>query len=108
MLSQKLIRLLKFLAIVLFCLSNSFYSSSVSAQTSQSVEELKAKVFELTAQTKYFEALSLLEKLVVAEPDNARMHFLLGFALIANATTTKAVDQRIALSMRARPSFVRA
>jgi tetratricopeptide (TPR) repeat protein len=108
MFPQKSLRIATCLAIVLFYLSSSFYCSSVSAQTGQSVEELKAKVFELTAQTNYLEALPLLEKLVVAEPDNARMHFLLGFALIAQANNTKDVDQRIALSKRARASFVRA
>jgi len=92
MFPQKSLRVVTCLAIVLFYLSSSFYCSSVSAQTEQSVEELKAKVFELTAQTKYFEALPLLEKLVVAEPDNARMHFLLGFALIAHANNTKDTD----------------
>jgi ribosomal protein S24E len=80
------------LAVVLFCLSSSFYCSSVSAQTGESVAELKAKVYELTEQTKYLEALPLLEKLVVAEPDNAQMHFYLGFSLIAHANNTQDTD----------------
>ena len=96
------------LVVVLFCLSSSFYCSTVSAQTDESIEELKAKVSELTRQTKYLEALPLLEKIVVAEPNNARMHFYLGFALIARANNTTDVDQRIALSKRARAAFVRA
>jgi len=96
------------LSVVLFCLAGSFYCSSVSAQTGESVAELKAKVYELTEQTKYLEALPLLEKVVVAEPDNAQMHFYLGFSLIAHANNTQDTDKRIALSKRARAAFVRA
>ena len=96
------------LAVVLFCLSSGFYCSNVSAQTGESIEKLKAKAFELTEKTNYLEALPLLEKIVVAEPNNARMHFYLGFALIARANNTKDGDQRIALSKRARAAFIRA
>jgi len=104
----KLLKVTTYLAVVLFCLSSSFYCSNVSAQTGESIEKLKAKAFELTEKTNYLEALPLLEKIVVAEPNNARMHFYLGFALIARANNTKDVDQRIALSKRARAAFIRA
>lgn len=108
MLLLKSLKVASCLAVVLFCLSSSFYCSNVSAQTGESIEKLKAKVFELTEKTNYLEALPLLEKIVVAEPNNARMHFYLGFALIARANNTKDVDQRIALSKRARAAFIRA
>ena len=108
MFQPKSLRVATCLAVALFCLSSSFYCSTVSAQTSESVEELKAKVLELTEQNKYLEALPLLEKIVVAEPDNARMHFDLGFALIAQAHNTKNAEQQIALSKRARAAFVKA
>ncbi len=108
MFQLKSLRVATCLVVVLFYLSSSFYCSTVSAQTGESIEELKAKVSELTRQTKYLEALPLLETIVVAEPDNARMHFYLGFALIARANNTNDVDQRIALSKRARAAFVRA
>jgi tetratricopeptide (TPR) repeat protein len=108
MLLLKSLKVASCLAVVLFCLSSSFYCSNVSAQTGESIEKLKAKVFELTEKTNYLEALPLLEKIVVAEPNNARMHFYLGFALIAHANNTKDVDRRIALSKRARAAFIRA
>jgi len=108
MLLLKSLKVASCLAVVLFCLSSGFYCSNVSAQTGESIEKLKAKVFELTEKTNYLEALPLLEKIVVAEPNNARMHFYLGFALIARANNTKDVDQRIALSKRARAAFIRA
>lgn len=108
MLLLKSLKVASCLAVVLFCLSSSFYCSNVSAQTGESIEKLKAKVFELTEKTNYLEALPLLEKIVVAEPNNARMHFYLGFALIARANNTKDGDQRIALSKRARAAFIRA
>ena len=108
MFQPKSLRVATCLAIMLFWLSSSFYCSNVSAQTGESLAELKAKVFELTEQTKYLEALPLLEKLVVAEPNNAQNHFYLGFALIAHANNTRDADQRITLSKRARAAFVRA
>jgi len=108
MFPQKSLRVDRCLAVALFCLSISFYCLSVSAQSGQSVEELKAKIAELAQQTKYLEALPLLEKLVAIEPDNARTQFYLGFALIAQANNTQDADKRIALSKRARAAFVRA
>ena len=96
------------LAIVVFCLAVSFYCSPVSAQTGETIAEMKEKVRDLTDQNKYTEALPLLEKLVVAEPNNAQMHFYLGFALIAQANSTKDPAQGKALRVRARAAFVRA
>ena len=96
------------LAVLLFCMLSSFYGSSASAQTDETIGELKAKVLALTKQNKYTEALPLLEKIVAAEPNNAQMQFYLGFALIAEANTTKDSAQRKALSVRARAAFVRA
>ncbi len=95
------------LAVLAFCLLV-FSPDSVSAQTGEPTEDLKQKVEELTRQTKYTEALPLLEKIVAVEPDNARAQFYLGFALIAQATNTKDAGGRKALSLRARAAFVRA
>jgi tetratricopeptide (TPR) repeat protein len=95
------------LALLAFCLFV-FCPDSVSAQTGETTEELKQKVEVLTKETRYTEALPLLEKIVAAEPDNARAHFYLGFALIAQATNTKDAAERKALSLRARAAFVRA
>jgi hypothetical protein len=86
------------LAVLLFCLSSSFYCPPVSAQTGESLAELKQRILDLTKQTRYTEALPLLEKIVVAEPNNSEMHFYLGFALIAQANNTRAAAQP-----RARP-----
>ena len=96
------------LAIIVFCLGASFYCAKVSAQTGESIAEMKQKIRELTSQNKYTEALPLLEKLVVAEPNNAQTQFYLGFALIAKANNTNDAAQRVALSVRARAAFVRA
>jgi tetratricopeptide (TPR) repeat protein len=59
-------------------------------------------------QTKYTEALPLLEKIVVAEPDDADMQLYLGFALIGQANATKDAAQRKVLKVRARAAFVKA
>src|SRR6266566_378890 len=93
-------------AVLLFCVFS--YRSQVSGQTGDSIADLKAKVLDLTRQTKYIEALPLLEKIVVAEPSNGEMQFYLGFALVAQAMNTKEEPQRKALRLRARSAFLRA
>ncbi|HWN08695.1 MAG TPA: tetratricopeptide repeat protein [Pyrinomonadaceae bacterium] len=93
-------------SVLLFCLV-SLYSLPVPAQTGESIGELKQKVFDLTKQTKYTEALPLLEKLVVAEPNNSEVHFFLGFALIGQANATKDLAQRKTLRVRARAAFMK-
>jgi len=95
-------------AILLFCVSSGLYASPVSGQTSDSIADLKDKVLDLTKHTRYTEALPLLEKIVVAEPNNAEMQFYFGFALVAQAMNTKEEAQRKALRLRARSAFLRA
>jgi len=93
-------------AVLLFCVFSCCLP--VSGQTGDSIADLKAKVLDLTRQTKYIEALPLLEKIAVAEPNNAEMQFYLGFELVAQAMNTKEEPQRKALRLRARNAFLRA
>ena len=95
------------LGVLLICLSSSLYCFPLSAQTSESIAKLKEQALDLTKQTKYTEALPLLEKIVTAEPDNAEMQFYLGFALVAQAANTSDEVQRKALRLRARETFVK-
>lgn len=90
-----------FLSLSSFCLSG-------YAQTDTTLEELKKKVTELARQTRYTEALPLLEKVVAAEPKNAEMVFQLGFALVAQANATIETADKQALRVRARNAFIRA
>src|SRR5215204_2638769 len=69
---------------------------------------IKQKAAELLKQTKYTEALPLLEKIAAAEPDDAQTQFFLGFALIGQANNTKEPATRKALRVRARAVFVKA
>jgi tetratricopeptide (TPR) repeat protein len=96
------------LVVLLFGLGSSFFCSPVAAQTGESIAELKASVGDLMKQNKYTEALPLLEKIVVAEPNDAKTQFYLGFALIAQANNTKDPAQRPALRLRARAAFLKA
>jgi tetratricopeptide (TPR) repeat protein len=105
-LQRKSLTAINCLAVLLFCLSSSFYGAPISPQTGESIAELKERVLDLVKQTNYTDALPLLEKIVVAEPGNAEMHFYLGFALIAQASNTKDPTQRKALRVRARSVFV--
>jgi tetratricopeptide (TPR) repeat protein len=79
----------------------------VHAQGGENIQELKQKVSVLIKQQKYTEALPMLEKLAVAEPDNQETQFYLGFALIAQANTTKDAPARQALRVRARSAFIK-
>jgi tetratricopeptide (TPR) repeat protein len=108
MLQRNYLRIAECFVVLLFCFSSSWYCTTTYAQTSQHTAELKERLSALIKETKYTEALPLLEELVVAEPNNAEMHFHLGFALIATAHNTKDDAARKALRMRARKAFIRA
>ena len=94
-------------AVLLFCLSVIWQPLAVAAQSGESIQELKQRAAELTKQQKYTEALPILEKLAIAEPDNPETHFYLGFALIAQANVTKDEAARKALRIRGRNAFIR-
>lgn len=95
------------LGLLLFCLSALGQTAPVSAQTGDGLQELKAKAGELIKQQKYTEALPLLEKLAAAEPGDATTQFYLGFALVAQANSTKDAAARRALRVRARNAFIK-
>jgi tetratricopeptide (TPR) repeat protein len=77
------------------------------AQGSDDVQELKQKASDLMKQTRYTEALPVLEKIVAADPDDAQMQFYLGFALTGQARNTQDEAARKSLRVRARAAFVR-
>ena len=108
MFQLNLVKVAKRFAVLLFCLLTVWSSAVTRAQGGESIEALKQSVTELIKQTRYTEVLPLLEKIVVAEPDNAQMHFYLGFALLAQGTNTKDDAVRRALRIRARAAFIRA
>jgi tetratricopeptide (TPR) repeat protein len=93
--------------VALFCLATVWHAAAVYAQTDESISELKQRVAQLVEQTKYTEALPLLEKIVIAEPDNARMHYYLGAALLGQAANTKDEAARKVVRIRARKAFIR-
>src|SRR5256885_14924692 len=95
------------LAILFFCLSPVLYSAETQAQTTESTAELRQRILDLTAQTKYVAALPLLEKFVAAEPNDAEMRFQLGFALIAQANNTRDATIEKQLRRRARNEFIK-
>jgi len=78
------------------------------AQTGESLQQLKERAENLIDEIKYTEALPLLERIVAADPKDARMQFYLGFALQGQATQIKDDAARRALRVRARAAFVKA
>src|SRR5437867_4122348 len=94
-------------AMTTLLLLTSFFSPTI-CQTNEGLAELKAQAEALVKQTRLTEALPLLEKIVAAEPQNARMVFNLGFALIAKSMTLEDGPDRRALRVRARDAFIKA
>jgi tetratricopeptide (TPR) repeat protein len=95
-------------AVLLFCLSAVWQPMAIVAQSGESIQDLKQRAAELTKQQKYTEALPILQKLAIAEPNDPETHFYLGFALIAQANVTKDDAARKALRVRARNAFIKA
>jgi tetratricopeptide (TPR) repeat protein len=89
-----------------FCAA--FGSPAMQAQTAEQEADLRRQALALIDQTRYTEALPLLEKLVGARPNDPQMHFYLGFALNGQAFNTKDDAASRALRIRAREAFVTA
>jgi tetratricopeptide (TPR) repeat protein len=107
MLKPNLPHRLAWIAMLLLCV----YAGGparIAAQTGNDLEDLKKQVIRLIDEVKYTEALPLLEKIVAAEPQNARMQFYLGFALTATALQLKDEAAGRPLRVRARAAFVKA
>ena len=99
---------LKLMAAVARCLVVVLCLAAVlQAQNGDSVPELKQKVADLIKQTKYTEALPLLERLIIVDPDNAETTYYLGSALLGQAANTKDPEARKAIRIRARNAFKR-
>ena len=83
-------------------------SFPTQAQTDESTADLKRRASELLKQTKYTEALPLLERIATLEPNDGETQFYLAFALLGQATNTKDDAARKALRVRARNAFLKA
>lgn len=81
---------------------------AAQAQTDDNVVELMQRANDLLEQTKYTEALPVLEKIAQLRPQDGKTQFFLGFALIGEAINTKDNAARKALRVRARNAFVKA
>jgi len=94
-------------AALLLCLAATGWSTATYAQAGSEISEWKQQAADLMKQTRYTEALPLLEKIVAAEPSNADMFYFLGSALLGQGANTKDATARKALRMRARNAFIR-
>jgi len=108
MLENKNIRIAARFAVSSFLLLILSSSFAIYGQEGDSIEMMKAKVSGYMKEEKYAQALPLLEKIVEAEPEDSQSRFYLGFALIAQSKTVKDSEQRKALLVRARNSFIKA
>ncbi len=83
------------------------FSLNISVH-SQTTEELRKKAYELVSQNKYYDALPYLEKLATAEPNNATVHYYLGFAYIAKKTAETNTDFKREFRIKARKALLKA
>lgn len=83
------------------------FSITAKAQT-EDTEKLKSQAAQFLQQNNYIEALPILEKLAVAEPDNANIQFFLGFCLVTKSVDTKDAAVQKQLRARARAILVKA
>ncbi|MDX6611522.1 MAG: hypothetical protein QOD75_708 [Blastocatellia bacterium] len=94
------------LAILMVCLSAIL--ATVNGQTPENLDDLKERVSVLLKQTKYTEAVPLLEKIVAAEPDGAGGHYFLASAILGLIPNTKDEGGKTQLRLRARAEFLKA
>ena len=107
MVQADMVRIAARCAVLLLCLTAFGSLAPMHAQEGGDIPRQKEKVNELLKEQKYVEALPILQELAIAEPENAETQFLLGFALIAKANTTKDLEARKALRVRSRRAFLR-
>lgn len=74
----------------------------------QDYEAERTRALQLMDQSKFTEALPILEKLVVQKPSDGMVNYALGFAVFANAQNIKDTAARKAARARARTYFARA
>jgi tetratricopeptide (TPR) repeat protein len=67
---------------------------------------IRAQILLLFDQDKPVDALPLLEKLAVAEPDDADTHFLLGQALLAKGVQVADPSEKAKIRIRSRNAFI--
>jgi tetratricopeptide (TPR) repeat protein len=97
-----------YIALLLAVLSTAAVSPALFAQANDDPQSLKQKIDTLVKQENYVEALPLLEKLVLIEPNDHETHLRLGFALLGKTNVTQEAETRKALRIRARAEFAKA
>ncbi len=93
-------------ALLLVCL----FALTVSPLRAQSadVDSLKERAAALLKQSNYVDALPLLEKIVILEPDDAENQFNFGAALLAKTRVTTDKEEIKQLFVNARKALVKA
>lgn len=94
-------------AFVLFAFLVSFAALSAQAQT-ENLESVKNKAAALIQQGNYVEALPLLERISISEPENADNMFFLGAALLAKTRVVKDKEEIKQLFIRSRKVLIKA
>lgn len=80
----------------------------VAAQTGEELDKLKFEAATLIESQKFTQALPVLEKVVKADPRDARMQFLYGFALLGQSKNESDAAKAKSLRASARVAFIKA
>ena len=96
------------LTLILLLSAIGITASTAKAQTPADTAEEKNKALDLIKQQKYTEALPLLEKVLIAAPEDGESQFFYGFALLGKSKTVKDKEEQKQLNIRARKSFLKA
>jgi tetratricopeptide (TPR) repeat protein len=97
-----------YITLLLAVLSIAAISPALVAQPNDDPQSLKQRIDALVKQENYVEALPLLEKLVLIEPNDHETHLRLGFALLGKTNVTQDAEARKSLRIRARAEFAKA
>lgn len=94
--------------IFLHLLLSVFFIISVNAQTEAEVKEATTKAIQLIEQERFAEAIPHLEILVKVTPDEPKLRFFYGFALLTKSKQISAGEESKQLSAKALEQFKKA
>lgn len=82
--------------------------AQTTGAAAQDYDTQRQRAFQLVDQSKFLEALPILEKLAIANPSDGTVAFALGFSLLASTSTMKEATERQKTRVRIRTLFLHA
>lgn len=86
----------------------SFSITAIKAQSPSEIDSLAQKVTTLLEQSKYVEAVPVLEKMLAIQPNDGDLHFYYAFSLLGKAKTLENKEEIRLMRVTARNEFLKA